>query len=62
MPLDQAFVGRSYPPTAPYLVSREKIAEFATRSATRTRRTGPSTRLASSGTRTWWRRPPSPSS
>jgi len=29
MPLDQAFVGRTYPPTAPYLVSREKIAEFA---------------------------------
>ena len=29
MPLDQAFVGRSYPPTAPYLVSREKVAEFA---------------------------------
>jgi acyl dehydratase len=29
MPLDQAFVGRTYPPTAAYLVSREKIAEFA---------------------------------
>ncbi len=29
MALDQAFVGRSYPPTPPYLVSREKIAEFA---------------------------------
>jgi acyl dehydratase len=29
MPLDQAFVGRTYPATAPYLVSREKIAEFA---------------------------------
>jgi acyl dehydratase len=29
MPLDQGFVGRRYPPTPPYLVSREKIAEFA---------------------------------
>ena len=29
MPLDQSFVGRSYPPTAPYRVSREKIREFA---------------------------------
>ena len=29
MPLDQAFVGRSYPPTEPYLVGREKIREFA---------------------------------
>jgi acyl dehydratase len=29
MPLDQAFVGRTYPPSPPYLVSREKIAEFA---------------------------------
>jgi acyl dehydratase len=29
MPLDQSFVGRSYPPTAPYEVSREKIREFA---------------------------------
>jgi acyl dehydratase len=29
MPLDQAFVGRTYPPTEPYLVSREKIREFA---------------------------------
>jgi acyl dehydratase len=29
MPLDQAFVGRTYPPTPPYLVSREKVAEFA---------------------------------
>jgi acyl dehydratase len=29
MPLDQSFVGRSYPPTAPYLVGREKIREFA---------------------------------
>jgi acyl dehydratase len=29
MALDQSFVGRTYPPTAPYLVSREKIAEFA---------------------------------
>ena len=30
MPLDQSFVGRSWPPTAPYLVGREKIREFAT--------------------------------
>jgi acyl dehydratase len=30
MPLDQSFVGRSYPPTAPYAVGREKIREFAT--------------------------------
>jgi len=30
MALDQKFVGRTYPPTPPYLVSREKIAEFAT--------------------------------
>jgi acyl dehydratase len=29
MPLDPSFVGRSYPPTAPYLVGREKIREFA---------------------------------
>jgi acyl dehydratase len=29
MSLDQSFVGRSYPATPPYLVSREKIAEFA---------------------------------
>jgi acyl dehydratase len=29
MALDQAFVGRTYPPTEPYLVSREKIREFA---------------------------------
>jgi acyl dehydratase len=29
MPLDQAFVGRTYPPTAPYEVSRAKIREFA---------------------------------
>ncbi len=29
MPLDQRFVGRTYPATAPYLVTREKIAEFA---------------------------------
>lgn len=27
--LDQSFVGRTYPPTAPYLVGREKIREFA---------------------------------
>jgi acyl dehydratase len=29
MALDQTFVGRAYPPTPPYLVSREKVAEFA---------------------------------
>ena len=29
MPLDTSFVGRSYPPTAPYQVGREKIREFA---------------------------------
>ena len=29
MPLDPSFVGRSYPPTPPYLVGREKIREFA---------------------------------
>ena len=29
MPLDPAFVGRSYPPTEPYEVGREKIREFA---------------------------------
>jgi acyl dehydratase len=29
MPLDQSFVGRSYPPSAPYEVGREKIREFA---------------------------------
>lgn len=29
MPLDPSFVGRRYPPTAPYLVGREKIREFA---------------------------------
>src|ERR1700761_7098421 len=29
MPLDQSFVGRVYPPTAPYEVGREKIREFA---------------------------------
>ncbi|MCA2212994.1 MaoC family dehydratase N-terminal domain-containing protein [Jidongwangia harbinensis] len=29
MPLDPSFVGRSWPPTAPYLVGREKIREFA---------------------------------
>ena len=30
MSLDPSFVGRTYPPTAPYLVGREKIREFAT--------------------------------
>jgi acyl dehydratase len=29
MPVDQSFVGRTYPPTDPYRVSREKIREFA---------------------------------
>ena len=29
MPLDPSFIGRSYPPTAPYQVGREKIREFA---------------------------------
>jgi acyl dehydratase len=29
MALDQSFVGRTYPPTAPYQVGREKIREFA---------------------------------
>ena len=29
MPLDQSAVGRSYPPSPPYLVGREKIREFA---------------------------------
>lgn len=29
MPLDQSFVGRSYPPTEPYEVARVKIREFA---------------------------------
>lgn len=29
MPLDESFVGRTYPPSPPYYVSREKIREFA---------------------------------
>ncbi len=29
MALDQSFVGRTYPPTTPYEVGREKIREFA---------------------------------
>src|SRR5581483_1395254 len=29
MPLDQSFVGRTYPATDPYEVGREKIREFA---------------------------------
>lgn len=29
MPLDQSFVGRTYPATGPYEVSRQKIREFA---------------------------------
>jgi hypothetical protein len=28
VPVDPSFVGRSYPPTPPYRVSREKIREF----------------------------------
>jgi acyl dehydratase len=30
MPLDPSYVGRTYPPSAPYQVGREKIREFAT--------------------------------
>ncbi|MFI7578560.1 MaoC family dehydratase N-terminal domain-containing protein [Micromonospora sp. NPDC049497] len=30
MSLDPSYVGRTYPPTAPYQVGREKIREFAT--------------------------------
>lgn len=29
MPLDQSFIGRTYPPSEPYEVGREKIREFA---------------------------------
>ncbi|HJQ02802.1 MAG TPA: MaoC family dehydratase N-terminal domain-containing protein [Jatrophihabitans sp.] len=29
MPLDQSYVGREFPPSAPYEVGREKIREFA---------------------------------
>ena len=29
MPINPDLVGRSYPPTAPYLVGREKVREFA---------------------------------
>jgi acyl dehydratase len=29
MPLDPSFIGRSYPPTPPYQVGREKVREFA---------------------------------
>jgi acyl dehydratase len=29
VPVDPSFAGRSYPPTEPYTVSREKIREFA---------------------------------
>jgi acyl dehydratase len=29
MPLDQSYIGKTYPATEPYLVSREKIREFA---------------------------------
>jgi acyl dehydratase len=29
MPLDPSFAGRTYPPSAPYAVGREKIREFA---------------------------------
>lgn len=30
MPLDRSYVGRTFPPTQPYQVGREKIREFAT--------------------------------
>lgn len=30
MPVNESFIGRSYPPTPTYRVSREKIREFAT--------------------------------
>jgi len=39
MALDQSFVGRSYPPTDPYEVGREKIREFAEAVGTATLRT-----------------------
>jgi acyl dehydratase len=29
MPVDASLTGRSFPPTEPYVVSREKLAEFA---------------------------------
>jgi acyl dehydratase len=29
MPLDRSYVGRSFPPTPPYQVGREKVREFA---------------------------------
>ena len=29
MPIDQALVGRTFPPTRPYTVSEEKVREFA---------------------------------
>jgi acyl dehydratase len=29
MPVDQSYIGRTYPPTRPYEVGREKIREFA---------------------------------
>ena len=29
MPVNSSFAGRTYPPTAPYAVGREKIREFA---------------------------------
>lgn len=29
MPLDQSLVGRAFPPTEPYLVSAERVREFA---------------------------------
>ena len=29
MALDPSFVGRTYPPTDPYVVGREKVREFA---------------------------------
>ncbi len=39
MALDQSFVGRTYPPTEPYEVGREKIREFAEAVGTPIRRT-----------------------
>jgi acyl dehydratase len=30
MPLDPSYAGRSFPPTPPYVVGREKVREFAT--------------------------------
>jgi acyl dehydratase len=30
MPIDQSLIGRTYPPSPPYLIGREKVREFAT--------------------------------